>query len=84
TEEDKVLVAASAIIPVFGFEEWDYSNLNEVLLYPDTFNPNFETSGKDRTISGMVGWGFMNGTMTLSKPSLHLGFSNKTSKENVG
>ena len=84
TEEDRVLVAASAIIPVFGFEEWDYSNLNEVLLYPDTFNPDFETNGKDRNISGMVGWGFMNGTMTLSKPSLHLGFSNKTSKENVG
>ncbi len=84
TEEDRVLVAASAIIPVFGFEEWDYSNLNEVLLYPDTFNPNFETKGKDRNISGMVGWGFMNGTMTLSKPSLHLGFSNKTSKQNVG
>ncbi len=84
TEEDKVLVAASAIIPVFGFQEWDYSNLHEVLLYPDTFNPEFETEGKGRTISGMVGWGFMNGTMTLSKPSLHLGFSNKTSKQNVG
>ena len=42
---DKVLIAASAIIPIFGFPDWEYMNLHEVLLYPDsfnheTFNPN--------------------------------------------
>ncbi len=83
-DEDRVLVGAGAIIPVFGFPEWEYSNLNEVLLYPNSFNENFETSGNSRNILGMVGWGYMNGTMTLSKPSLHLGFSNKTDKMNVG
>jgi hypothetical protein len=80
---DRVLVAAGAIIPVFGFDEWEYYNLNEVLLYPDSFNTNFETAGNERNILGMVGWGYMNGTMTLSKPALHLGFSNKTDKFNV-
>lgn len=33
--EDKVFIAASAIIPIFGFADWEYNNLNEVLLYPD-------------------------------------------------
>src|SRR4051812_9462618 len=37
-EEDKVFVAASAIIPIFAFEKWKYVNLNEVLLYPDAFS----------------------------------------------
>ncbi len=83
-DEDRVLVAAGAIIPVFGFPEWEYLNLNEVLLYPNAFNENFETNGDGRNILGMVGWGYMNGTMTLSKPSLHLGFSNQTDKLNVG
>lgn len=83
-EEDKILVAASAVIPVFGFPEWIYTNLDEVLLYPDSFNPNFETSGEGRAISGMVGWGFMNRTMTISKPSLHSGFEDQNSKSNVG
>ena len=35
---DKVLVAASAIIPVFGIEHWRYHHLDEVLLYPQRFN----------------------------------------------
>ncbi|MGK0385802.1 MAG: Mlc titration factor MtfA (ptsG expression regulator) [Patiriisocius sp.] len=38
TELDKILVAASAVIPVFGFKDWHYNNLSGVLLYPDTFN----------------------------------------------
>lgn len=45
TEEDKVLVASSAIIPVFGFPEWEYKNLNEVLVYPTIFNQTYETQG---------------------------------------
>ena len=35
---DRVLVAASAVIPIFGFPEWKYYNLRDVLLYPDTFD----------------------------------------------
>jgi Mlc titration factor MtfA (ptsG expression regulator) len=80
---DKVLVAASAIIPVFGIEHWRYHHLDEVLLYPQRFNHDFETSGDDRSILGMVGTGFMEGTMILSKPALHLGFSNESDKKNT-
>ena len=35
---DKVLIAASAVIPVFNFPEWHYTNLSTVLVYPDDFN----------------------------------------------
>jgi MtfA peptidase len=80
---DKVLVAASAVIPIFGFPEWEYVNLNEVLLYPDSFNHNYEQSGSDRSILGMVGSGAMNNIMILSQHELRQAFSNKTGKTNT-
>jgi len=80
---DKILVASSAIIPIFGFSEWRYSNLTIIQLYPAMFNENFETEGANRRTLGMVGTGFMNGKMILSKPALHHGFSNETDKKNT-
>lgn len=81
---DRVLIGSSAIIPLFGFPDWGYSNLEEVLLYPSTFDENHNTSGSGRNISGMVGYGYMNGTMILSKKSLRMGYSNTSDKKNVG
>jgi Mlc titration factor MtfA (ptsG expression regulator) len=82
-ETDKILVAASAIIPVFAFPEWRYNSITEVLIYPNSFNHNFETAGKERQILGMVGTGAMNGTMILSKQALHHGFQNEKDKQNT-
>src|SRR6185437_4693137 len=31
---DKLLVASSAVIPIFGFKKWKYYNVRNVLLYP--------------------------------------------------
>ncbi len=42
-ETTRVLVAASAIIPVFKFDHWEYSRLGEVLIYPGSFDANFQT-----------------------------------------
>ncbi|HEY0656422.1 MAG TPA: zinc-dependent peptidase [Chryseosolibacter sp.] len=81
---DKLLVASSAVIPVFGFPDWDYKFLDEVLLYPDAFDRNYQINSREETITGMVGSGAMEGKMILSKPSLHRGFSNETDKQNVG
>ena len=82
---DKLLVASSAIIPIFGFPEWKYYNLRSVLLYPDTFNKEeFLANGYEKNTLGMVGNGPMQGTMILSKPALHYGFNNETGKENTG
>ncbi len=83
TDLDKVLVGASAVIPIFGFPEWKYKNLREVLLYPGSFNLDFDTEGRNRPILGMVGTGYMNEKMILSKKALRLGFKNETDKKNT-
>jgi len=80
---DKLLVACSAIIPIFKFPEWRYTNLFEVLLYPSRFNENFDTEGPDRSILGMVDTGYMEGIMILSKKALHRGFENESDKKNT-
>lgn len=82
---DKVFVAASAIIPIFSFKNWEYNNLNEVLLYPDSFNEEFDINGEqERPVLGMVGSGAMQHVMILSQPSLRQGFINATDKNNTG
>lgn len=80
---DRLLVASSAVIPVFGFERWKYQNISSVLLYPDTFNKDFQFEGGERSILGMVGTGYMNGQMILSRSALLQGFSAAAGKENT-
>jgi Mlc titration factor MtfA (ptsG expression regulator) len=84
TPLDSLLVAASAVIPIFGFDNWEYKNLTNVLLYPDNFNKDFEFEGDKRSIMGMVGTGYMNGQMILSQAALKHGFSKSAGKENTG
>lgn len=79
-----VLVGASAIIPVFGFPEWEYENLGEVLIYPRSFTRDFRLEGPDRTVQGMVGTGLMQDILILSKPALLAGFQVTNDKHNVG
>lgn len=80
---DKVLIGASAIIPIYAFADWEYINLHEVLLYPETFGENFETEGGERVVMGMVGNGPLQQVMILSQHALREGFSNKTDKANT-
>lgn len=84
-DTDKILVAASAIIPIFEFDDWQYVNLDEVLIYPNEFNNKFETAdgGEERNILGMVGTGYMEGKMILSKSALEHGFRNESDKKNT-
>ena len=82
-ETDKLLIAASAVIPIFAFPEWKYKNLDEVLLYPRSFNHNYDITGKNRNILGMVGTGYMERKMILSKQALRKGFKNETDKKNT-
>lgn len=71
---DLVFIAASAIIPLFGYLNWRYNNLNEVLLYAGTFSKKYEMDGPDRNVLGMVGDGVMNREMILSQPALRAGY----------
>ncbi|MFC5272330.1 zinc-dependent peptidase [Adhaeribacter terreus] len=83
----KLLVAASAIIPTFAFPLFEYPNLKQVLIYPNSFDRNFQTDEaadrENQIIAGMVGNGFMNGTLLLSKTDLVNGFQGKN-PHNVG
>lgn len=85
TELDHMLIASSAVIPVFAFKEWYYTTLSGVLLYPDYFNADFEFAkdGKDRRIAGVIGTGRLEKKMILSKKALHHGFKNDNDKRNT-
>ncbi len=86
TDEDKLLVAASAIIPLFNFPYYNYPNAREILLYPGSFDKQFQTSDAvgQKNILGMVGDGFMNGVVVLSKPDLEASFDGIRHRNNVG
>lgn len=84
SDEDRLLVAASAIIPVWAFPRWHYFNLSAVFLLPQAFNENLEFGMPDSCITGMVGTGKMAGKLVLSRPDLYAGFRNGRDKHNVG
>ncbi len=86
-DEIKLLVAASGIIPTFAFPAFTYPQLHEVLIYPASFSHRFEIGGAhkhEENIEGMVGNGYMNHSLLLSKPALLEGFNGKSGEENVG
>jgi len=83
-ELDKLLVASSAIIPVFNFD-WHYYNLRHVLIYADAFNQEeFSVEAAERYTLGMVGTGAMQRMMILSRRALRQGFENEISMHNTG
>ncbi len=81
----RVLAGASAIIPIFGFPEWEWDQITEVLVYPNRFDGEFQFGdARGHDILGVVGTGSLNRLMILSKPDLINGFRNATDKRNVG
>lgn len=84
----RLLVAASALIPIFGFRDWEYRNLGEVLIVPDAWqlpnDPGKELRPLQGTLLGSV-QGFQNHHyMRLSKASLEQGFRDGLDRQNVG
>ncbi len=84
TDLDRLLIASSGVIPIFGFPEWKYYNLRDILLYPGAFNETDFSTKENSDILGMVGNGTMQRMMILSKPALHYGFDSSSGKENTG
>jgi MtfA peptidase len=86
TDTDLVLVASSAIIPMFAFPYYRYPGVREILLYPNSFDGEFQTADEvnGRNILGMVGDGYMKGHVLLSKPDLEAAFDGTRHKNNVG
>lgn len=81
----KVLVASSAIIPIFGFKDWEYHNLGEVLVFPGSIKKY--KNEKNEAVSAVLGRvnPFQNDHyVTLSKPALEQGFNDMADRKNVG
>jgi Mlc titration factor MtfA (ptsG expression regulator) len=83
----RVLIAASAVVPVLGLGGWEYGMLREVLLHAGEFRARMRADD-DRAdpLLGMVGntGGAFNGVLALSKNSLLHGFAVGDDKHNVG
>jgi hypothetical protein len=85
----RVLVAASAVIPILGFPDWDYATLREVLIKPGEFTARpteYDYDDDPDPMLGMVGnrGGSFHGTLILSKVDLIRGFSATRDKMHVG
>lgn len=80
TDADKILVAASAIIPIFSFPDWRYRNIQEVLIYKNAFDKSYSQTEGERNVLGMVGDGAMNNTMILWQEALRRGFDRNEGK----
>jgi MtfA peptidase len=80
---DRVFIAASAVIPLYRFPDWEYTNLNEVLLYPNSFDEEYRIEGGERYIAGIVGEGALQNQMVLSKQDLRWGFMDREGTYNT-
>jgi len=84
----RLLVAASAVIPILGFDAWEYGMLHDVVIRPGPFElrePQEDDELPD-TMLGMVGGhgGAFTGTMVLSKRQLEQSYTRDRRKFNVG
>lgn len=84
----RVLVAASAVIPIWGFPDWHYPNLSEVLIVPDVWQGKKDKDEEFHPLQGtLLGsvQGFQDDQyMRLSKTALERGFRDWQNSENVG
>jgi Mlc titration factor MtfA (ptsG expression regulator) len=79
TQELRLLVAASAVTLSLGWPTYEWEQLNEVLLYPDDFDRDYEFGVDD--LSGQAHpWG----TVILSVPALCQSFRDPDDAYHVG
>jgi len=84
----RVLTAAAAVIPVFGFPGWEYPTLHEVLIVPDAWQ--LETQADQEvlplqgTLLGSVQRFQTSQYMRLSRAALVQGFADAEDRHNVG
>ena len=83
----RLMVASSAIIPTFAFPKYTYPNVHTILIYPNSFDEQFQTKrfkGHKEFITGIVGNRSLSGCVVLSKPDLITGFNGLPNQSNVG
>lgn len=81
----RLLVASSAIIPVWGFQEWEYPNLAEIYLVEGALGKQeYKEEGQTNIRAGQIKPRGGRYTLTLSKSALIQGFNNMADRKNVG
>jgi len=80
-DDAKLLVAASAAMLGHGMPDWEWPAVRDIVIYPATFNEDYETSGRGRVIAGMV---HHQGPIIFSGPLLVHAFCTARDGHNVG
>jgi Mlc titration factor MtfA (ptsG expression regulator) len=81
----RLLVASSAVIPVFRFERWRYVNMGEILVYDGEVNTDLSShEKKDGILLGQVRPFQARHIVLLSKQYLEEGFQIMHTRTNVG
>jgi len=84
TDYDKLLVAASGIIPVFNFPTWYYKDLKTIYLYPNSFSINHPLLPEKPLLNGLVGYGGLKHKMYLSRKALYESFEKDFDGKHTG
>lgn len=79
-DDVKVLVAASGAMLSFGLPDWEWPDVRDVVIYPTTFNEDYEARHGE-TIAGMV---HHQGPIIFSGPELSHGFCRDRDGYNPG
>lgn len=81
----RLLVASSAVIPVFRFVRWRYANMGEILIYNGEVNTDLSShEKKEGILLGQVRPFQTRHIVLLSKQYLEQGFQAMHSSSNVG
>ena len=80
TEELRVLVAASAVTVSLGWPDYEWDQLGEVLLYPQSFDRDYAFASDSDTVGEAAGLG----TVILSAPALRESFEDPDDGYHVG
>lgn len=82
--EDKLLAAASACTLSAGWPGWRWSDVSEILLYPDDFDRDYRVGGEDESTPEHSGQAHPWGTILMSLPSLEESFEDPHDGYHVG
>ena len=80
----RLLVAASAVIPTWGFKNWEYPNLGEVYITDGAVAVHSPEPGRQNITAGQIKSQGNQHMVVLSKQALVQGFANPKDSRNVG
>ncbi|EMR03430.1 zinc-dependent peptidase [Cesiribacter andamanensis] len=80
----RLLIAAAAVIPTWGYREWEYPNLGEVYLTDGAVSVHSPEPGRQNIVAGQIKPQGNQHMVVFSKQALVQGFANPKDSRNVG